>query len=165
MHGLDDDFRRGHRRWIERGLTPSNINRQTRKVDDASVATVATQVVRGPHENAIHRTGLNTQSAKHALGIVNREAGNLEAFAVGDTLFTNVNAVDRTGLGALVARNASGQIVAMETAVARRNRNRQFGILKMLGKGAPLGSVRNDPVTQRHPQSVRHGKHRVPHVP
>ena len=65
------------------------------------------------HENAVDRTRLDAQRAKHALGIVDREAGDLEPLAVLHSLFADVNAIHRAGLSALVARNARRQIVAV----------------------------------------------------
>ena len=45
-------------------------------------------------------------------------------------LLTDIDAIDRAGLGALVAGDAGRQIVAMKAAISRRNRDRQFGISK-----------------------------------
>ena len=63
---------------IERRAPPGNIDGQTRKIDDTSVATVTTQVVRCAHEDTVDRTRLNAKRTKHALRVVNRIAGNAE---------------------------------------------------------------------------------------
>src|SRR5271154_4527481 len=55
-----DDLRIGDCRGVERGPSPADLYRQSREIDDASVATVAAQVVRSSHEDAIHRAGIDT---------------------------------------------------------------------------------------------------------
>src|SRR5262245_57782068 len=110
MHRLSDHFRIGHRGWVQRRPTPRDIQRQSRKIDDASVATVAAHVVRRAHKNAIYRARFDAQRAEHALGVVNRVPSDLEPFAAFDTLFADVNTIDWAGLGTLIAGDASRQI-------------------------------------------------------
>src|SRR5688572_19483906 len=59
MYRLDNRLRLRHRRGIQRRFAPRHFDRQAREIDDASVAAVAAQVVRGPHEDAIHGARLN----------------------------------------------------------------------------------------------------------
>ena len=101
--------------------------------------------MRRAHEDAIDGAGFDAERTEHALAVVDREAGDFESFAPFDPLLADVDAVDWTKLGALVARNASGQVEAMEAAIARRDWHRQLGILKQLGKRLPLRSVSLDP--------------------
>ena len=91
-------FRNGRR--IQWRPVPGNLQRKFGVVHHAPVATVATQVVRGPHEDAIYRTGFHAKRAEHAFRVVDREAGYLEAFAIFNPFFADVNAVDRKSLGA-----------------------------------------------------------------
>ena len=116
MHGLGDDLRLSDRRRIERGAAPSDIRRQTGEVDDATIATIATQVVRRAHKDAVDRTRLDAQRAKHALRIVDREVRDLKAFASFHALLADLDEIDRTGLRALLAGDAGRQVVAMKTA-------------------------------------------------
>jgi hypothetical protein len=50
------------------------------------------------HEDAIHRARFYAQRTKHALGIVDAEACDAKAFASGNPLFANVDAIHRAGL-------------------------------------------------------------------
>ena len=104
VHGLGDHLRLSDGGRIERRASPGHIDRKSRKVHNAAVTTVTAQIVRGAHEDAIHRTGLDTQSAKHALGIVDRVTRNAKSLAVFDPLLANVDAIDRTSFGALIGR-------------------------------------------------------------
>src|SRR5204863_7138943 len=96
------------------------------------VAAKAALVVSRAHEDTVDRTGVHAQSAEHALCVVDLEPGDAEAFA--DRVFhlVDVDAVDRACLGALVAADASGQVEAMETPIARLHRHRSLRILKLL---------------------------------
>ena len=90
--------------------------------------------MRCSHKYAIDGTRLNAESTEHTLGIVNRIAGDLESLAVFDSLFSNVDAVDRTRLGTLITRYARRQVKAVKTSITGRNGYRLFGVLKLLGK-------------------------------
>jgi len=109
--------------------------------------------VRGTHEDAIDRTRLDTQRAKHALAVVDRVAGNLESLAAFDFFLADIDAIDRASLGTLVARDTGGEIEAMKTPIAGRHGHRQLGIFKVLGKGLSLGPIGLDCGPERHPQS------------
>jgi len=120
--------------------------------------------VRGTHEDAIDRTRLDTQRAKHALAVVDRIAGNLESLATFDFFFADIDAIDRASLGTLVARDASGEIEAMEAPIASRDGHRQLGVLKVLSKCLSLGPIGLDRGPQRHPQSVDHRENRFENI-
>src|SRR5688572_27115745 len=109
MYRFDDHLRVSHRGWIYCRAPPGHVQRQPREIDDAAVAAVAAQVVRGPHENAIHRARLNAQRTEHALGVVDRVARNLKALAALDPFLADVNAIHRTGLRTLVAGDACSE--------------------------------------------------------
>ena len=87
---IDDHLRGCHGSRIERGAPPGNVHGESGEVDDRAVATVATQVERRPHEDAVHRTRLHAEGTEHALGIVDREAADTEALAAADPLFAAV---------------------------------------------------------------------------
>src|SRR5262245_18733394 len=106
VHRLRNHLRFCYGGGVERRFAPRNLNRQPGKIDDAAVPAVAREVMRGAHENAIHRTRLDAQSAEHALGIVDRKAGNLKALAVLYSLLANVDAIDGASLSTLIAGNA-----------------------------------------------------------
>src|SRR5205823_1597428 len=109
VHRICYHLRLRHRRGIKRCLAPTNFHREPREIDDASVAAIARQVVRRPHEDAIDRARLDAQRTKHALAVVDRKAGDLEALAVLDPLLANIDAIDRASLRTLIARNARRQ--------------------------------------------------------
>lgn len=123
MYGVDQDFRLRHGSWVECGSAPGDVDRKSREIDQATVATVAAQVVGSTHENAIHGAGFDTQSTKHAFAVVDGKPGDLESFATFHTFFANVNAIDRAKLCALVASDARGEIEPMEPSVPRGDRN------------------------------------------
>jgi hypothetical protein len=87
-----------------------------REIDDAPIAAIAREIVGSAHENAIDRTGLHAERAEHALAVVDRKAGDLETLAVLDPLLADVDAIDRAGLGTLIARDAGRQIVPVKPA-------------------------------------------------
>ena len=106
MNRLRNNFGIGNGRWIECGPAPRHVERQPRKVDDAPITAVTTQIVRGAHEDAVDWTRLDAQRTKHALGIIDGEAGYLEAFTVFHPLFADVDAIDRASFRALIAGDA-----------------------------------------------------------
>src|SRR3954454_4777563 len=165
VNRLGDYFRIRNRRWIDRCSAPSDIERHTRKVDNASIAAIAAQIVRRAHEDAVHRARLDAQCTKHALRIVDRVAGDLEALAVLDALLADVNAIDGASLRTLIARDAGREIKSMKAAISRGHRHRKFRVLEMFGKRLALGPIRFDPCAERHPHSMRHRVHRVNDVP
>jgi len=156
MHRLDNFFGSCHGSWIKRRAAPGDVHRQACKVDDGAIATVAAQIERGAHENAVHRTGFHAQGTEHALRIIDGEPADLETFAVGDPLLPDVDAVDRAGLGALVTGNAGGQVIPMKTSVSGRHRCRQFGVLKVLRKRPTIGIECAAENLQRHAHAVQH---------
>ena len=154
MHRLDDRLRRSHRCRIERRLAPRHIERQAREVHDASVAAVAAQIVRGAHEDAVDGARFHAQSAEHALGIVDRVAGDFEALRSFHALFPDVDAVHGTGLRAGIASDARRQVEAVKATIASGYRHRLFGILKVLGESAALGLVRDKSVAERDAEAL-----------
>src|SRR5687768_193928 len=100
----DEHLRLRDGRRVQRRPTPGHVHRQPREIDDRAVATIATQIVSGAHEDAIDRARLDAQSAEHALRVVDCEARDLEALAPFDAFLAYVDAIDRAGLRALVAR-------------------------------------------------------------
>ena len=157
MDGLGDDFGLCDSGWVERSSAPGDIERQTREVDDRSVAAVAAQVVRRSHKDTVNRAWLDAEGTKHALAVVDRVAGDLKAFATFDFFFADVDTIDRARLGALIARDAGRQIKPMKTTIAGRDRHREFWVLEMFGKGLPLGVVGFEPSSQRHPHTGDYG--------
>ncbi len=69
------------------------------------------------HKNAVDGARFDTKGTKHTLGIVDREAGDAETLANLYPLFTNIDAVDGTGLGTSPARDTGRQIITMEAAI------------------------------------------------
>ena len=164
MYRLDNDFGIGHGSRVERGPAPSYFDRQAGKIDNATIAVVAAKVVSGTHKNTIDWAGLHTQRTKHALGIINRKAGDLKSLATLDPLLADVDAVHRTSLGALVARNAGGEVVAMKAPIAGRHRNRLLRIFENLGEGSAIRLIGDEPVAERDIQPVTDGVNRQPDV-
>jgi hypothetical protein len=165
MHGIDDDLRSGHRGRIQRRPSPGDVHRQTSKIDQASIPTVTTQIMGRAHENAIDRARLDAQRAEHAFRVVDRETRDLESLAAARHAFlANVDAIDRTDLGALIAGNARRQIIAMKTPITGCDRHGQLGIFEVLGERSALGTVRDDPISHGHPHAVGDGVDRVPDV-
>jgi len=107
------------------------------------------------HENAVDRTRLNTQSAKHALAVVDRVASDLKAFATFDFFFADVDTIDRARLCTLIARDTGRQIKAVIPTVASSHRHGQFWVFEVFGKRFSLGIVRLKPSSQRHPHSMK----------
>jgi hypothetical protein len=112
--------------------------------------------MRATHENAVHRTWLDTQSAKHALGIVNRKARDTEPLAILDPFLADVDAIHGTCLGTLITRDARGQVVTMKTAVTSGYRDRFFGINEVIGERLTFRFVRDQPVSKCDPKSLSH---------
>ena len=119
--GASDGLRSVDQRRIQRRLTPGGFDRQFREIDDRSVAAVGADVQGRPHEDAIDRTRFHAQSTEHALGIVDRERGDGEAFALDALLFVDVDAVDGAGSRTLVAADAGREIEAVKAAVPDRD--------------------------------------------
>src|SRR5258707_280303 len=70
-----------NRHRIERRLAPRYLYRQLSIVHNAPVATEAALVVRRAHEDAVNGTGIDAQGTEHALGVVDLEPVDAEAFA------------------------------------------------------------------------------------
>src|SRR5579872_2603437 len=115
---LEQRFRFGHRRGIERRLTPGDLQRKLGVIDDATIAAVTAQIVIGTHEDAIDRARFDAQSAEHALGVIDCEAVKPKSLPDRRFFLVDVNAIDRAGDGALVAADAGGQVVAVKTPIA-----------------------------------------------
>jgi len=164
VDGLGDNFGLGNSGRIQGRTSPSNVGRQTRKVDDATIAAITAQVVRSTHEDAIDRARLDTQRAEHALAVVNRVAGDFESLTAFDFFFANIDAIDGASLGTLVAGDTGGQIEAMKAPIAGRDGDRQLGILKMLGKRLAIGPIGFDRGPQRHPQSENDRVYRLENI-
>lgn len=164
MHRLNDHFCSGDNGWIERRSAPRHIDGKSGKVDDCAIAAIAAQVVRRPHKDAVHGTGLNAQRTKHALRVVDRKATDLEAFPTLNPLFPDVDAVDRTRLRTLVAGDAGRQVEPMEAPVAGRHGNRQFGVLKLLSERLSIPIVGAAEDSQRHEKTFRDRRNRRKHV-
>src|SRR3954469_7813194 len=135
---LGDNFCIGDRRRIERGSPPSHIERQTRKIDNATVPAITAQVVSCTHEDAVDGARLDTQCTKHALRVVDRVASDFKTLAVLNAFLADVNAVDRAGLRTLIARDAGREIESVKAAITRGNWNREFRVLEMFSKGFTL---------------------------
>src|SRR5262249_1657581 len=116
--------------------------------DDATIPAVAADVVGRAHEDAVHRAGIDAQGAEHALGVVDLEAVDPEAFADGVLDLVDVDAIDRAGAGALVAAAAGRQVEAGEAGVGRVDWDGEFGILVALGEGP--AAVGLDEVPERY---------------
>ena len=156
---LGNHFRLRDCRWIEGCSTPGDLHRQSGEIHDAPIAAVATQIVRGPHEDAIHGARFDAECREHALAVIDREAGDAEPLSSFDTLLADVDAIDRARLGALVAGDAGRQIVAMKAAVAGGHRHWFLGILKLLSERATLWLVSDQPVPQGDPHAVSHSRY------
>jgi hypothetical protein len=162
---LGHDFRLSDRRRIQSSFAPRDIERKTREVDDATIAAVAAQIVIGTHEDAVDRAGLDAKGTQQALAVVNRVTSNFETFTALDTLFADVNAIDRTGFGALIACDAGREIEAVKTPVSWSYRNRQFWVFIEFGKSLAIRSIRLEPGSQRDPHTVSHCEHRLENIP
>src|SRR5256885_12184719 len=92
VNRLGNYFRIGNSRGVQRRSAPRHIKRHPREIDDATIAAVAAQIVCRSHEDAIDRTRLDAQRAKHALGVVDRIASDLEALATLYPLLAAINA-------------------------------------------------------------------------
>ena len=154
----------GNSCWVQCAPSPSQIERQPRKIDNAAIATVATQVMGSTHKNTVDRAWFDTKSTKHAFRVVNGEAGDLEALGTFNPRFANVNTIDRARFGALVAGNARGQIKAVKSTVAGRHGDGQLWIFEMLGKSFSLGTIGDHPISESHPHSMCHRVHRFDDV-
>ena len=146
MNRINDNLWLSHRRWIKRGSSPANIQGQSRVIHNRSVPTVTTQVLRGPHKDAIYRTWLDTKCTEHTLRIVNCVTGNFKAFTDSDLFLPDINAVHRTGLSTCVTRNTGRQIKTMKTTVTCRNGNRFLMLLVLLGESTTIGIIGLTPI-------------------
>src|SRR6202142_3983938 len=61
VNWFDNNLRFRDSRWVQRSATPSDIQRHTRKIDNTSVPTVATQIMRGAHKDTVHRARFDAQ--------------------------------------------------------------------------------------------------------
>ena len=66
--------------------------------------------MRGPHEDAVHRTRLNTESTKHAFRIINRVTGDPKALPAVYAFFADIDAINGTSLGTLIASDTGRQV-------------------------------------------------------
>jgi hypothetical protein len=164
VNRFGDYFCVGDRGWVQRRASPGYVERHPRKIDNASVPAVTAQVVRRAHENAIDRARLDAQRTKHALRVINGVTSDLKTLASFNAFLANVNAVDRTCLSALIARDARCEIEAMKPAIASGHWDRQLGIFKVLCKRPAFGSVRFDPRPKSYPHAMRNGVNRLDDV-
>ncbi len=165
MDRFGNRFGAGHGCGVDRCSSPSDIERHTRKVNNAAIAAVTTQIVGRAHEDAIDRAWLDAQSTEHTLRVIDRIAGDLEALAPFNFFLADVNTIDGARFGALVARDAGREIEAVKTSIPGRDRDRQFRVLKMLGKRLPFGPIRFDPGTERNPHTMDDGGDGLNHIP
>jgi hypothetical protein len=157
VNRLNDYFRIGDSRGVQRRSAPRHIERHPREIDDATIAAVAAQIVCRAHEDAVNRARLDAKRTKHALRVVDRVPGDLKPFAALDPLFADVNAIDGASLGALIAGDARRQIKPVKATVPGRNRHGELRILKVLGECFSLRPISLDPRPKRYPQSMRNG--------
>ena len=118
----------------------------------------------GPHEDAIYRAGLYAERTEHAFRIVDCEASYLEALAIFDPFFTDVNAVDGASFGALVAGDTGGEVEAVEATITGHDRDRLFRVFKLFGKCSTTILVGFQPVPERDPHTVGDRHHGVANV-
>jgi|SRR5271157_2379405 len=140
---------------FQRRFSPSNLYWKPCKVDSASVAGVATQIVCRSHKNTIDRTRLDAQRAKQAFSVVNDKFGQLEALLFRRLLFADFNTVGWTSSGTGFASDARRQVKSMVAAKALGHSDGKLRELVLLGKGPSLGIVGSDPVAKAHPKSLR----------
>src|SRR5690606_20418631 len=138
---MQNSLRLRHRGRIQSDPAPGDIQGKPGKIDHGTVPAIGTEVERSSHEDTIDRARLDAQRAEHALGVVDREVGDLKTFPLLDTLLTNIDTVDRAGLGTLVARDTGGQVEAMKPSIPCRYLRGPFRILKLLRKCLAIGMV------------------------
>ncbi len=149
---------------VERGSPPCHVQRQSGEIHDTPVPAEATQVMCGTHKDAINRTRFDAQSTKHALRIVDGETGYAKPLTISDALLADIDTIDRTHLGTLIACDTGGQVIAMKTAITSSYGNRFFGILEPLGEGPATGAIGDQPIPQRDPQSAGYRRYRHPDI-
>src|SRR5262249_18901710 len=147
---LGRQLRCRHRGRVQGRLPPGDFQGQLGVIDDATVPAEATLVVGRAHEDAIDRARVHAQGTQHALGVVDLEAVDAEALANGVLDLLDVDAIDGTGAGTLVAADAGGQVEAVEAAVARLDRHRQFGVLELLREGPAAVGLEEIPKRDVH---------------
>jgi hypothetical protein len=147
----------GNGRRVQRRSAPRDIEWQSREIDDATIATVAAQVVCRAHENAVNRARFDAQRAKHALRVIDCVSSDFKTFAAFDSLLADVDAIDWASLGTLIAGDARRKIETMKTAISGGNWNGKLGIFKVLGKRFAFRPVSLDPRPERNPHSMRNG--------
>src|SRR5207244_8662877 len=123
---------------------------------------VTALIVSRSHIDAVDRTRINTQRADHALGVVDLESVDPEALAHRVLDLVNVNAIHRTGAGALVAANAGRQIKAMKASITRPDRHRQLRVFKLMCERLSLVGLKEVP--KRHVHSLRNGLNCQPDI-
>ena len=155
MHRINNHLRLGYRRGIQRRSPPSYIQWQSRKIDDATIAAVATQIVRRSHENTVYGARLDAQGTEHTFRVVDREFCDPEPLAILDSLPADVDAVHRARLRAPLAGYARGQIETVETPVTCGNWDGFFGVLVLLGVRSATTLVGTYPVPKCHEQPFR----------
>jgi hypothetical protein len=160
MNRFFDHFRGGDDRGVQFRAAPSDLQGQTRKIDDTSGAAVTTQIVRRSHENAIHRAALGTDSANQTFRVIDRETGDAEAFFPLGLLLADVDTAYGAIAGAALASDATRQIVAVEAAITRGYPQGKLGIFIMLGEGFPPQIVGDDPIAHGNPQRLKHRDNR-----
>jgi len=92
----------------------------------------------GTHKNAIHWTWIYAKRAKHTLSVVDGEAVYTEAFTDGTFFFVDIDAVNRTGDRAFVAADASREVEAVKTTVARLHFQRNLWVFVDFSKRASV---------------------------
>ncbi len=147
-----NDLRFHHDGRIKGRLAPCNIERKLGVINDAPIATVRAKVMIRAHEDALNRARINAQRAEHALGIVDHETIDAEPLTDRISLFMDVDAVNRAGLGTLITPDAGGQVKAVEATITWRNGHRQFRIFKLFGKRASAIGIKE--IAQRNEHSL-----------
>jgi hypothetical protein len=159
VHWINNHLRLGYRRGIQRRSYPSYVQWQSRKIDDAPTATIATQGVRRSHENTVYGARLVAQATEHTFRVVARKFCDPEPLTILNLLLADVDAVLRARVRASLAGSASGQIETRETSVACGNWDGFLGVFLLLGERSAITSVGTYPVPQGYEQLPRNRPH------
>src|SRR5207247_2077874 len=122
---------------------------------NAAIAAEAALIVGRSHKDAIDRTRVDTQGAEHALGVIDLEAVDPEAFADRVLDFFDVDAVDGASAGAFVTTDTGRQIEPVEASIPGLHRHGQLGIFELLREGAALVGLKEVPQGYVHPLADR----------
>lgn len=163
-NGFAQDLGFSDNSWVQGCFPPRDFKWQFSVIDDAAISTVAAQIMVGSHENAIDGAGVHTQSTEHALGVVDDKAVDSKALANGTLFFFDIDAVNRTGLGAFVTADARCQVEPMESSVARFDSDGRFRIRVRVGKRFPIGTVRFDHLFQGDGHPLNNSEHGDSHI-